>query len=123
PCRSVEVAHADVKQVPCAQGGRGLSPRAQALRMADFGLDPRRNHRSDLILYNRDLTELAVELIRPNVPAALGLDETCPDPNTRAQSPDAALDDVVRAEIQTDAARIRVLSLEHEARTARDDEQ
>ena len=76
-----------------------------------------------LVLDGKDVGEVAVVALRPEVPAGIGIDQLRRDPHPVAGAADAALEHGADAEFASDGADIDVLALVDEARVARDDHQ
>ena len=93
------------------------------LGSVDVRLDAPDHVLGDLILDGEDVVERPVVALRPEVSAALRLDELPGDPNPVAALPHATLEDVTDPELPADLADVNVAALVREARVASDHEQ
>jgi hypothetical protein len=119
----VEVLRSEPEKVPGLQGLWRYPFRAQAFRRADARFDARGYGRRDLVLHLEHLFEGAVILLGPDQSPSLGFNQVNRDTELLTELADAALHDVVRAELPTDVSNITTAALEGEGGVARNDEQ
>ena len=85
--------------------------------------DSRSDRCCDLVLYLKYILELTVVLFCPDLLSAFGFHQLRRDADARSDPADAALDNVVHAEVVPDPAHVAAVSLEGKRRTASDNEE
>src|SRR5262249_6367351 len=100
-----------------------LPQRSPLLGFRQSGLNDPRNACGDLVLHDKDVGEIAVVALGPDVRARERVDKLGRDPYPVAAPAYAAFEDIADAQFAPDPFHIDALALVGEARIARDDEQ
>src|SRR6266566_974410 len=109
---------AEPEKVPCMQRRHSFSLDAQSLGGANLRLNPSRDGGRDFVLQLEKVLEIAVVAFRPQLPSALGLHQLSCNAHALPDLAEAALNQVLGPERQTDPAHVAASSLEGEARIA-----
>ena len=89
----------------------------------DLRFDSRSDRRCDLVLYVKYILELTVVLFCPDLLSAFRLHQLRGDADAQPDPADAALDNVVGAEVVPDPADVIAVPLESKRRIASDNEE
>jgi hypothetical protein len=115
--------HRPDKVLPGVQALGRLPLQALVLGSVDVRLDTPDHALGNLVLDGEDIVERPVVALRPEVSAALRLDELPGDPDPVAALPHATLEDVADPKLAADLADVHVAALVGEARVPSDHEQ
>jgi hypothetical protein len=108
---------------PDIEAGRRLSQSAVLLGVGNRWGNSDRHSLSDLVLQRKDVGEIAVVALGPDVLASLGLDQLRSDADAIAGLAYAAFEHIAHTELAPNLLHIDRAALVSEAGVARDDEQ
>jgi Tetratricopeptide repeat len=108
---------------PRIKAVRRLACRTLALVAFDCRQDRGRDAHGDLVLHCKNIRQVAVVALRPQMPASRCLDQLHRDPHPIADLAHTAFEDIAHAEVAADLPYVDRLALVGEGRIASDDEQ
>jgi hypothetical protein len=106
PGHSPEMRHRPHHQIPRIQAVRRFASGAEIFRDIDLWLDGGDDGIGDLVLNRKNVSEISVVAVRPDVASCRRVVELCGDAHEVAVLPHAALDDVAHAQFLGDLLQV-----------------